>query len=189
MTELILASTSIYRRELLARLGLPFQALPPQFDEDAQKTHGLAPQTLAESLAAGKARSLSSHQNCVIGGDQLISFNGQILGKPKTVERASEQLAMMSGHTHELITAVMIIHQGREIQHTDRTRLKMRTLTRAQIDQYVKAELPLDCSGSYKIEARGITLFEKIDSEDFTAIQGLPLLWITKILSSVGYPL
>jgi septum formation protein len=189
MTELILASTSVYRRELMSRLGLPFQALAPSFEEEPYKGKGSAPLALAETLAAGKARSLASHQNCVIGGDQLVSFHGQILGKPKTFERACEQLSMMSGHTHELITAVMVIHQGREIPHTDRTKMKMRELTRTQIETYVKAELPYDCAGSYKIEARGITLFEKIDSEDFTAIQGLPLVWLTKILSSVGYPL
>jgi len=187
MTELILASTSPYRRELLARLGLAFRAEAPQFDEDAHKNRGLSPLSLAEFLAAGKARSLSAKGNCVIGGDQLVSFENQILGKSKTFDGACQQLAMMSGKTHELITAVMVIYQGEEIAHTNRTRLTMRKLSPSLIEDYVKAENPVDCAGSYKIETRGISLFEKIETDDFSAIQGLPLLWLTQTLANRGY--
>lgn len=187
MTELILASTSVYRRELLSRLGLAFQAKAPLFDEDSYKSQGITPLALAETLAAGKARSLATSSNCVIGGDQLVSLDGQIIGKSKSFERACEQLAMMSGKTHKLITAVIVIHKGYEIPYTDITRLTMRSLSRNQIEAYVQAENPIDCAGSYKIESRGISLFEKIESQDFSAIQGLPLLWLTKTLSHVGY--
>lgn len=189
MTELILASTSPYRKELLSRLGLCFTAIAPAFDEDAYKTKGLPPGDLAPLLAKGKAESLASNTNCVIGGDQIAHLEGKILGKPKTLERAIEQLSLLNGKTHELLTAVHVSYQGQSFPHLDVTRLTMRKLSHQQIKDYVEADRPLDAAGSYKIETRGICLFERIESQDFTAIQGLPLIWLTKILAELEYPI
>jgi septum formation protein len=191
MTPLVLASTSPYRRELLLRLGLPFTAEKPIFDEDSAK-HTLLdarfqPRELCLFLGREKARSLARTDNCVIGGDQMLVLNGKIFGKPGTFEKACAQLLEMQGKTHELLTSFSVFFQGQEDSFLDVTRLTMAPLSDRQIEQYVQADQPLDCAGSYKIEKQGIALFEKIETEDFTAIQGLPLLRLTQILKKWGY--
>lgn len=185
--RLILASTSKYRAELLGRLGLPFESQSPAFDEESYKSKGLDPVTLAQTLARKKAESLAGPDLCAIGGDQLVSFEGRVLGKPHTFEKACQSLAEMSGKTHELVTAVHVISPKQSWDILDRTVLTMRSLTTQQIENYVRADQPLDCAGSYKIEKRGISLFAKIQSQDFTAIQGLPLIELTRILTEVGF--
>lgn len=191
--DLVLASTSRYRRALLERLGLPFRAIAPACDEEALKDPALAPQQLAEHLALAKAHSLeqSLPQATIIGSDQLAAIevdgNWTILGKPGTRERAIDQLALLSGRTHLLVTAMVVIHRGALHRHTDLTRLSMRTLERDALARYVDADQPLDCAGAYKLEARGIALFNHIDTTDHTAITGLPLIALTRILSEVGY--
>src|SRR6185312_16465853 len=112
----------------------------------------------------------------------------EVLGKPGTAERAAAQLARLAGREHVLVTAVALLHAGRIHEHVDVTRLSMRPLTAAQIERYVTADAPLDCAGSYRLEARGITLFERIDSADHTAIVGLPLIALTSMLAELGYP-
>ncbi len=184
--QLILASTSKYRRELLERLAIPFEAKSPLFDEEKEKTPGMAPQALAEKLALGKAQSLAQEGLVVIGGDQLVSFEGKILGKSHTPEKAVEQLLSMQGKTHELITAICVFDGMKAIPYTDITKLKMRPMTRAQIEHYVSLDNPIDCAGSYKIEKHGIMLFDQILSQDFTAITGLPLMELRKILERCG---
>jgi septum formation protein len=190
--DLILASTSPYRRALVERLGLPFRSVAPLVDEDAlkQTLDGLKPRELAEQLAIAKARSIAEvePQATIIGGDQLVAFDGRILGKPGTVENAVCQLLAMSGRTHELITALVVIHEGTVYAQTDVTRMTLRPLTPEQTFRYVEADLPLDCSGSYKLESRGITLFERIESADHSAIVGIPLIALTTILGNIGYP-
>jgi septum formation protein len=187
--ELVLASTSPYRRALLERLGVSFQCLPPLIDERAhEKSLGpMAPRELAARLASAKAMSLAAPGRAVLGGDQLVAFEGRVLGKPGTADRAVEQLLELAGHTHELITAVAVIHEDRLIEHVDIARLTMRRLTRDEASRYVEADRPLDCAGSYKIEARGIALFEAIDAADHTAITGLPLMAVSAILRDLGY--
>jgi septum formation protein len=185
--QLILASTSKYRRELLERLAIPFEAKAPLFDEEKEKTPGMAPQALAEKLAYGKAQSLAREGFVVIGGDQLVSFDGKILGKSHTPEKAVEQLLEMQGKSHELITAICVFDGLKTvIPYTDITRLKMRPMTRAEIERYVQLDNPIDCAGSYKIETYGIMLFDKIESQDFTAVTGLPLMELRKILQRCG---
>ena len=103
------------------------------------------------------------------------------------MEAAVEQLVSLSGHEHDLITAMVVMSGSRTFRHTDVTKLWMRPLSRATIVRYVLAERPLDCAGSYKIESHGITLFDRIDSEDQTAIIGLPLIALVSILSELGY--
>jgi septum formation protein len=189
MPDLVLASTSRYRRALLERLGVPFRCWAPRVDEGALKTGNLDPRSLAERLATAKAESLICVEPdaTVIGGDQLVSFAGQVFGKPEGAECAIDQLAAMAGRSHDLITALAVRHEGRTILHTDVTTLHMRPLTRAEIARYVAADRPLDCAGAYKLEERGIALFERIDTADYTAITGLPLIAVTTILRSLGF--
>jgi len=188
--DLVLASTSRYRRELLARLGLPFRAVAPACDEEALKLPGLRPEHLAARLALGKAESLRPTEPgaTLVGSDQLVALGDVILGKPGTAARAAEQLAMLAGRTHALVTAVAVVHAGGVLEHVDVTTLSMRPLTAAQIERYVAADAPLDCAGSYKLEARGIALFDRIDSADHSAVTGLPLIALTSMLASIGYP-
>lgn len=188
MTEkqLLLASTSKYRQELLSRLAFKFTAQAPLIDEDKEKDPSLPPQALAEKLAYLKAASLQGPGKIVIGGDQLVAFEGRILGKAHTPENAVKQLMSMQGKTHELITAICVISEGKIIPYTDITRMHMKPLSPKQVERYVQLDNPVDCAGSYKIEKHGIMLFEKIESQDFTAIQGLPLIALSKILENEG---
>ncbi len=187
--ELILASTSPYRRSLLERLGIPFRAVAPPFDESTLAGSGLAPRDLAETLARRKAESVREAEPdaVVIGCDQLVSLGGRIFGKPGDAERAADQLAAMSGRVHELITAMVVIAPERRFAHTDVTRLTMRRLDRPAIERYVARDLPLDCAGSYKLEQGGIALFERIESGDHSAITGMPLLALTGVLAELGW--
>lgn len=191
--ELILASTSPYRRSLVERLGLPFRCVDPRIDEDALKAEmaGATPRELAASLARAKAEAVAASEPhaAVIGGDQLICFDGAILGKPGTEERAIQQLRAMSGRSHELITAIHVLHEGHSNAHQDVARLTIRPLTLLEIGRYVATDWPLDCAGSYKLESLGITLFESIESEDQTAIIGVPLMALTTILRNLGFDL
>lgn len=186
---LILASTSVYRRALLERLGVPFRWRAPLCDEEALKSEEVDPRTLAETLAHAKAASLAVSERAatVIGCDQLVSFQGQVFGKPGSVDAAVDQLRAMAGQSHELVTSLAVIQGEQFFRHTDVTRLWMRRLSQAAIERYVAADQPLDCAGSYKLESRGILLFEKIESDDHTAITGLPLMALVTILRELGY--
>jgi 7-methyl-GTP pyrophosphatase len=189
--DLILASTSPYRRAQVERLGLPFRSIAPPVDEDALKAEWgtITPRELAERLAMAKAEGVarSEPDAVVIGGDQLVAFEGSILGKPGTIEQAVAQLSAMTGRSHDLITALAVIHGGRLYARADVTRMTLRPLTLEEIRRYVEADRPLDCAGSYKLEARGITLFERIESEDHSAIIGVPMIALTTILREVGF--
>jgi septum formation protein len=189
--ELVLASTSQYRRALMERLGVPFRCRPPQVDEEALKADAdaSAPRALAEHLALAKAASLGREERraTVIGCDQLVAFDGRAFGKPGSVEAAVDQLAAMSGRTHELITALAVWHDGQTFLHTDVTILRMRALGRDEIARYVAADRPLDCAGAYKFERRGIVLFDRVDAQDHAAIVGLPLMALTTILRMIGF--
>ncbi|WP_435017748.1 Maf family protein [Tundrisphaera sp. TA3] len=189
--ELILASTSPYRRAQVGRLGLPFRCVAPPVDEEALKREwgSIHPRELAERLAAAKATSVAEMEPeaVVIGGDQLVAFDGRVLGKPGTIEGAEAQLAAMSGRAHQLITALAVGRGGTVHAHTDVTELTLRRLTEEEIRRYVEADRPLDCAGSYKIEGRGIALFESIRSDDQTAIIGVPLMALTTILRQLGF--
>jgi septum formation protein len=186
--ELILASTSLYRKAQLERAGLAIQTIPPGVDEENLKGSGLAPRALAERLAYEKAAAVALNRPhaVVIGGDQLAEVDGRVLGKPGTEARAVEQLALLSGRTHTLITAISVIHGSAIHRHTDVTRLTMRALTAEELSRYVAADRPIDCAGAYKLESRGIALFEKIESDDHSAITGIPLIALISILRSLG---
>lgn len=184
----VLASTSPYRRALLERLGLSFTAQAPACDEEALKDPSLSPQALAEMLADAKAASVAEGlpDAIVIGSDQVATIDGQILGKPGTEAKAVEQLALLAGREHQLITA-MVVRCGASIQsHTDVTTLRMRALDRDALARYVARDQPIDCAGAYKLEAAGVSLFEQIASDDHTAITGLPLIATVRLLSGFG---
>jgi septum formation protein len=189
--DLILASTSPYRRALVERLGVPFRCVAPPIDEETLKVEfrEAGPRQLAERLAMAKASAVAREhpRAVVIGGDQLVALDGSMLGKPGTIEQAASQLQAMAGRTHELITALTVLHEGRSYAHMNVTKLVLRPLTPDEIRRYVEADRPLDCAGSYKLEARGITLFERIDSDDHSAIVGIPLIALTTILREIGF--
>jgi septum formation protein len=200
LRPLILASTSRYRRELLARLELPFEALAPDFDEGAE-THRfseLGPEAYALHLARGKARSiararpeawvLAADQVAVVGGEGPDDAPAQLLHKPGSEDRAIAQLGRLAGRSHRLISGVVLVNEAtstcREL--VDRQRLRMRAFSEAEATAYVRAHRPLDCCGSYRIEDAGIGLFAAIESADFTGIIGLPLLAVGRLLREVG---
>jgi septum formation protein len=194
--RLILASTSPYRAELLGRLGITFSTAAPRCDEEAAKeaakAKGLAPAVLAQQLAHDKARSIAEEQRdaFIIGADQLVELDGQVLGKPYTAERALDQLLAMRGRSHRLLTAIcMLGPDGAVRQHLDVHTLSLRQLPESSLRRYISLDQPLDCAGSYKIEARGIALFSSIEGEDFTAITGLPLIKLTSWLLDAGFEL
>ncbi|HEY4582798.1 MAG TPA: nucleoside triphosphate pyrophosphatase [Lysobacter sp.] len=192
MTEprLVLASTSRYRRELLSRFGLPFAAVAPGVDETP--LDGEAPLDLVRRLAAAKAAAAAGAcpDACVIGSDQLAEFDGRVLGKPGTPERAIEQLRSMSGREVAFLTALCVMHGEREVGATvDRTIVRFRELSPVEIERYVEAEQPLDCAGSFKSEGRGITLFDAIETRDPTALIGLPLIATARLLRDAGFAL
>lgn len=180
----------------MERLHLKFEARAPLADEDALKTtwapQGLSPQHLAERLAVAKAESLSATHpgTWIIGSDQLVDLDGEILGKQPDFASACDQLMKLSGRKHQLITAVAIAHSQHKTElFTDTTRLKFRTLTRAEIERYVELEKPYDCAGTYKIEGLGIRLLESLETKDPTAIIGLPLIRLSEELRLRGYAL
>ena len=190
-TDLILASTSPYRRAQVERLGVPFRTVAPPVDEESLKRGwgAIAPRELAERLAMAKAEGVAREEPgaVVIGGDQLVAFEGSILGKPGTVEGAVEQLQAMAGRSHDLITALVVIHDGNSYASTDITRMSLRPLTHEEVLRYVEADRPIDCAGSYKLESRGIALFDRIESEDHSAIVGVPMIALTTILRRLGF--
>lgn len=188
--RVVLASTSRYRRALLERLGVDFEALAPNVDEEVVKAAGVSAETLVTTLARAKAEAVGSRVSdaVVIGSDQCAEFRGELLGKPHTRDRAIEQLLSMSGATHTLWTGVAVLdtRSGECLLDVDRHDLTMRALTRSQIEHYVDRDQPLDCAGSYKIEESGIALFESVEGRDFTAIVGLPLTVVARRLAAHG---
>ncbi|MBN7837074.1 Maf family nucleotide pyrophosphatase [Stenotrophomonas maltophilia] len=184
---LVLASTSRYRRELLQRLGLPFDCARPDVDETP--LNGEAPLALATRLAAAKAADVAArHPGAwVIGSDQVADLNGQPLGKPGTAEAACAQLAAMSGRTVRFHTAISLRRDGESFAAVDLTEVRFRALDPLEIARYVAAEQPLDCAGSFKCEGLGISLFEAIDNRDPTALVGLPLIALCGLLRRAGF--
>ncbi|MBI1314727.1 septum formation protein Maf [bacterium] len=186
--DIVLASTSKYRRELLERTGLTFRSLAPSVDESGFQQQELEPATIASLLAIAKAESLIglAPDAAIIGSDQVVDLDGELLGKPGSVEGAIAQLQKMAGREHRLITAVAVWHQYRTRLHIEITKLRMRPLFRHEIERYVAFDNPIDCAGSYKIESQGIALFEQIDTQDYTSIIGLPLLELVAMLRNCG---
>jgi septum formation protein len=186
--SLVLGSTSRYRRELLARLGVPFEVAAPQVDETPWP--GEAPQALARRLALAKARAVArQHPGAVvIGSDQVADLNGQPLGKPGNHERAVAQLQAMRGRTVVFQTAVAVVclESGFEQLDLAPVSVMFRMLEDDDIERYLRAEQPYDCAGSAKSEGLGIALLDRIDSDDPTALVGLPLIRTCRMLRAAG---
>jgi septum formation protein len=188
---LILASTSRYRRELLERLRLPFQVLAPGVDETPLP--GEAPAALARRLALAKAQAVARlhPQAVVIGSDQVADLDGHSLGKPGTHDKAVAQLRLMRGHSVVFQTAVAVVcqAQGYADERLAEVRVRFRDLSDAAIENYLRAEQPYDCAGSAKSEGLGIALLQAIDSDDPTALIGLPLIRTCELLRAAGIDL
>ena len=188
MTRLILASTSPYRRDLLARLRLPFDTVAPGVDEAAQP--GEPPAALAARLALAKARAVAAlHRDAVvIGSDQVAELDGSPLGKPGSHERAVEQLRRLRGRSVQFHTAVAVVldalgHVGQALAPVT---VRFRAFSDDTIERYLRAEAPYDCAGSAKSEGLGIALLDSIESDDPTALVGLPLMRTCALLRAVG---
>ncbi|MEZ5606966.1 MAG: Maf family nucleotide pyrophosphatase [Burkholderiaceae bacterium] len=185
---LILGSTSRYRRELLARLGLPFEVAAPNVDETPLA--GEAPPALARRLALAKARDVAARfpQAIVIGSDQVADLSGQPLGKPGTHERAVTQLRAMSGQTVVFQTALSVVCQASGFEQSDlaAVEVRFRPLNDGEIERYLRAEQPYDCAGSARSEGLGIALLEAIHSDDPSALVGLPLIRTARLLRAAG---
>lgn len=191
MPELILASTSAYRRSLLERLGIPFTAVPPQTPEDSLP--GELPPDRAVRLAVAKAQAVATHrpQAVVIGSDQVAALGSKVLDKPGDAARCRAQLTVASGSSARFHTACAVIapQAGIRMVHIDTTTVYFRSLTAQEIDRYVERERPFDCAGGFRAEGLGISLFESIESRDPTALIGLPLIWLACALRRAGFPL
>ncbi|AWV06967.1 Maf family protein [Marilutibacter maris] len=187
---LILASTSVYRRELLTRLRLPFETARPRVDESPHANE--PPDALAARLAASKAEAVAASRPdaWVIGSDQVAELDGRPLGKPGHRDAAIAQLSAMSGRSVRFHTSVCVTRAGHApALATDLTEVVLRPLQDEEIARYVDAEQPYDCTGSFKCEGLGICLFEAIRTHDPTALVGLPLIRTARLLRAAGYRL
>jgi len=188
--RIVLASTSRYRAELLHRLLDDFEQIAPDVDE--QPLSGEAPAARAARLAAAKATAVSAkHRDAVvIGSDQVAALGDAILHKPGSGDNAHEQLRASSGNVVHFHTGLCVCdgRDGRLQSYTDETRVVFRTLSDEEIRRYLAREHPLDCAGSFKSEGAGIALFERIESADPTALVGLPLIALARLLRASGIP-
>ncbi|MBN8264123.1 MAG: septum formation inhibitor Maf [Xanthomonadales bacterium] len=191
MPTLVLASTSRYRRELLARFGLPFDTSRPEVDETP--TPGERADALAARLGRAKALAVAAgldHADWVIGSDQAAEVDGRLLGKPGGRDAAIAQLQAMRGRRVRFHTSIALANtDGGVLEALDLTEVAMRDLDDGEIARYVDAEQPFDCAGSFKAEGLGITLFDAIESRDPTALIGLPLIATARLLRQAGFRL
>ncbi|RCS30046.1 septum formation protein Maf [Rhodanobacter denitrificans] len=189
--RVVLGSTSRYRAELLRRLLPDFEQIAPGTDETPWP--GEAPVARALRLAIAKAEAAArEYRNAlVIGSDQVAEIDGLVLDKPGSAERARSQLAASSGRDVHFHTALCLLdsRDGRRYTHIDHTRVRFRELDPAEIARYVEREQPLDCAGSFKCEGLGISLFEAIDNHDPSALIGLPLIALARMLRGAGIEL
>ena len=186
---IILASSSPYRRELLARLRVQFTHISPDIDESA--IDGESPEELALRLATEKATIIAHRHTSpalVIGSDQVASLKGQVLTKPGNFERAVQQLEQCSAQAVTFFTGLVLINSGTgKIQYcVEPFTVHFRTLTRNEITTYLELEQPFDCAGSFKVEGLGISLFEKLAGNDPNSLIGLPLIQLINFLSKEG---
>lgn len=186
---LVLASGSRYRAELLQRLHLDFIGEPSEIDEIPLPGEDVA--SLVQRLALAKARALRErHPDCwILGSDQSAALDEQMLGKPGNVEQARAQLRACSGRDVQFLTAVALVRNEQVLSALDITTVRFRQLSDAEIVRYVALEPALDCAGSFKCEGYGISLFDAIETSDPTALIGLPLISVRRLLSQAGWPL
>jgi septum formation protein len=190
-TQLILASTSRYRKALLEKLGLPFECAAPEVDESPLPDESA--EALVARLALAKASAIADQfdQGLIIGSDQVCVCDGRILGKPGTVEKAVAQLMTAQGRSVTFYTGLCVLDaaSGRTEQLVEPFTVHFRTLDEAALRRYVEAELPLDCAGSFKCEGMGIVLFKGLEGRDPNALIGLPLIGLVELLARHGLAL
>ena len=188
MKTLVLASTSPYRRELLERIGIPFETASPNVDETV--VDGETPEQLVKRLAEAKARAVAETYPgaLVIGSDQVAVLDNQILGKPGNHETAVQQLSNASGKKVLFLTGLCLLNTktGKTQINVDKFSVEFRQLTSSQIENYLQREKPYNCAGSFKSEGLGISLFKKMDGDDPNALIGLPLISLINMLSVEG---
>ena len=186
--ELILGSTSIYRRELLERLKIPFRVVAPDIDETPYE--GETPQQLVARLALEKAQSVAINNpgSLVIGSDQVAVHGGKIVGKPHSHDRAMEQLREANGKQITLYTGLSLVHadSGEELTEVIPFQVLFRQLTEQQLESYLLKEQPYHCAGSVKSEGLGIALLERFEGEDPNTLIGLPLIRLIRMLEHFG---
>ena len=184
MLPLLLASSSVYRRELLSRLRLTFSCSSPDIDESHRP--GEAAHELVKRLSLEKAQALAtSHPaHLIIGSDQVAVLNEQIIGKPHTFEKARDQLLNASGASVSFLTGLTLLNSQTGHYQTDCIpfTVHMRTLSPEQIERYLHAEEPYDCAGSFKAEGLGVSLFQRTEGDDATSLVGLPLIRLVDML-------
>jgi septum formation protein len=188
-TPLILASGSKYRTQLLSRLKISFLAIASDADETPHPAEKPGP--LAGRLAEAKARALAPRfaGHCILGCDQVAVADGRIFGKPGNAEAAAEQLRALAGRSAQFITAMALLKDDRVLRAADITTVRFRALKDDEIRRYLATEPAFDCAGSFKSEGLGITLFDEIQSKDPTALIGLPLIALSRLLREAGYAL
>jgi septum formation protein len=187
--SLVLASTSVYRRDLLSRLGLAFTQIAPAVNETAL-TSELPTQT-ALRVAEAKARAVANRagpNSLIIGSDQVAELDGELIGKPLTHKKAAQQLLLLSGKTANFHTALVLLNadKGKTQAQLVSTAVRFRSLSAGQIERYLRREQPYDCAGSAKVEGLGIALLESVEGADSTALIGLPLIALVSMLRNEG---
>ena len=184
-----LASSSSYRRGLLDRFLDDFEAVSPDVDES--NGQNLEASALVTSLALKKAEAVSAHAQgaLIIGADQLAVLDGEVIGKPGGHAKAIEQLMASSGRSVRFLTAVCILEpvSRKRYEHTDVTTVRFREFDRRLAEAYLRHDEPYDCAGSFKIEGAGFVLFESVETDDPTALIGLPMIWVADRLLQLGY--
>lgn len=186
MPPIVLASSSPYRKALLARLNLPFTTCSPEVDEAARP--GETPTQQCERLSRSKAQAISCQQPeaIVIGSDQIAAIDGAVLGKPGNHARAVQQLSQCNGRQVDFFTGLCVQQGSQQHFHLAHTQVQFRQLTPAEIHRYVTIEAPFDCAGSFKAEGLGICLFDAISSCDPSDLIGLPLIALSQLLRQFG---
>ncbi|MBX7231165.1 MAG: Maf family protein [Bdellovibrionales bacterium] len=192
--EIILASTSPYRKALLDQIKLPFRSIAPQVDEAAliKKNPHLSTEELCKLLAKAKGQDIreKNPRSLIIASDQMVEMENEIYGKAKSMEEATKQLQKLQGKTHRILTSLFISSPQHGIfLHLETAFLTLRPLNLFQIQSYLEQDQPMDCAGSYKLEKCGITLMKKIECRDSSAIVGLPIVALTNQLLEWQYPL
>ncbi len=187
--NIILASSSRYRRSLLDRVLDDFEAVSPDVDES--NVDNLEPEELAAQLARKKAEAVSrnAQRALIIGADQLAILDDRVLGKPGGHQKAVEQLVAASGKAVRFVTAVCMLEPDsrKRYEHIDTTIVRFRKYDRRLAEAYLRNDEPYDCAGSFKVEGAGFVLFESVKAEDPTALIGLPMIWVAGRLLELGY--
>ncbi len=186
--EIILGSTSRYRKALLQRLQIPFRCEAPDVTET--RVNNETPRAMATRLALAKAAAVSARHPgaLVIGSDQVAAIDNAVLGKPGGFAAAREQLLRCAGRSVTFYTAIALMHRsdGIRLQHLEPFTVHFRPLSAAEVEAYLYKEEPYDCAGSFKCEGLGIALFERLEGADPTALEGLPLIALCRLLSEAG---